>query len=59
MENRMKITDLLDRRSIQLNGNPKDKKEALDKMIDLMTASGKIPSLTVCRTKNRCIPHIS
>lgn len=38
----MKITDLLDRRSIQLNGNPKDKKEALDKMIDLMTASGKI-----------------
>lgn len=38
----MKITDLLDRRSIHLNGNPKDKKEALDKMIDLMTASGKI-----------------
>jgi len=38
----MRITDLLDKRSINLNGNVKSKKEALDAMIDLMAASGKI-----------------
>lgn len=38
----MKITDLLDKRSIDLNGTPHSKKEALDQMVDLMVRSGKI-----------------
>lgn len=38
----MRITDLLDDRSILLNGTPKTKQEALDQMIDLMLKSGKI-----------------
>lgn len=39
---RMRITDLLDKRSISLTGNPKTKSEALDQIIDLMVKSGKI-----------------
>jgi PTS system fructose-specific IIC component len=38
----MRITDLLDIRSISLNGAPKNKKEALDTIVALMTKSGKI-----------------
>lgn len=38
----MRITDLLDKRSIELNGTPSDKKEALDGVISLMMKSGKI-----------------
>ena len=38
----MRITDLLDKRSISLNETPKTKSEALDRIIDLMVASGKI-----------------
>lgn len=38
----MKITELLDRRSISLNGAPASKKEALDQMVALMVKSGKI-----------------
>lgn len=38
----MKITDLLDRRSIDVNGSAVSKEEALNKMIDLMCQSGKI-----------------
>ena len=38
----MRITDLLDKKSISLNAVPKTKKEALDQIIDLMVASGKI-----------------
>jgi PTS system fructose-specific IIC component len=38
----MRITDLLDRRSIDVNGSASSKKEALNKMIDLMCKSGKI-----------------
>lgn len=38
----MRITDLLDRRSISLTGTPKTKSEALDQIIDLMVKSGKI-----------------
>ncbi len=38
----MRITDLLDVRSISLQSSPKSKKEALDEAIALMTASGKI-----------------
>ncbi|WP_099466692.1 PTS fructose transporter subunit IIABC [Konateibacter massiliensis] len=38
----MRITDLLDRSSINLNGNVKSKSEALDAMVDLMAVSGNI-----------------
>lgn len=38
----MRITDLLDKRSISLDGAPKTKKEALDQMVALMVKSGKI-----------------
>ncbi len=38
----MRITDLLDRRSIALDAHPASKQEALDAVIDLMAASGKI-----------------
>lgn len=38
----MRITDLLDRKSIDLWAAPKDKKEALDHAVKLMTASGRI-----------------
>ena len=38
----MRITDLLDRRSIALDAKPASKKEALDTVIQLMIDSGKI-----------------
>lgn len=38
----MRITDLLDRRSISLDGAPKSKAEALDMMVALMGRSGKL-----------------
>ena len=38
----MKITDLLDKRSISLSGAPTSKSEALDQMVELMAKSGKI-----------------
>ena len=38
----MRITELLDARSIELNGVPKNKSEALDQVVTLMAKSGKI-----------------
>lgn len=38
----MRITDLLDVRSIALDGAPKSKTEALDQIVGLMTKSGRI-----------------
>jgi len=38
----MRITDLLDKRSISLTGTPASKQEALDQMVELMINSGKI-----------------
>ena len=38
----MKITDLLDRRSIEVNGSASSKEDAINKMVDLMCQSGKI-----------------
>ena len=38
----MRITDLLDKRSISLDGAPRNKQEALDMAIDLMKGSDKI-----------------
>ena len=38
----MRIIDLLDRKSIRLDGTASDKNDALDQMVELMAASGKI-----------------
>ena len=38
----MRITELLDKRSIRIDGAPKSKNEALDQMVELMAKSGKI-----------------
>lgn len=38
----MRITELLDKRSISLTGAPKSKSEALDQVVELMVKSGKI-----------------
>lgn len=38
----MKIIDLLDDKSIRLNAEVHNKKEALDTLVDLMDASGKL-----------------
>ncbi len=45
----MRITELLDKRSISLNGAPASKKEALDQMIALMEKSGKIRDVEAYR----------
>lgn len=38
----MRITDLIDKKSIELQGAPGNKKEALDQMVELMYAGGNI-----------------
>lgn len=38
----MRITELLDAKSIQLHGAPRSKQEALDQMVELMAAGGKL-----------------
>ena len=38
----MRITELLDKRSVDLNAAPKSKKEAMDMAVELMAASGKV-----------------
>ena len=45
----MRITDLLDSKSICLEGTPGSKNEALDQMVDLMARSGKIHDLEAYR----------
>ncbi len=45
----MRITELLDKRSICLDGAPGSKKEALDQMVDLMAKSGKIQDVEAYR----------
>lgn len=45
----MRITDLLDERSILLDGKVRSKKEALNKMVDLMEASGKLADVDTYR----------
>lgn len=45
----MRITDLLDERSIRLNGKADSKQDALDKMVELMEASGKISDVETYR----------
>ena len=38
----MRITELLDKKSISLNASPKTKKEAIDMSVELMAAAGKV-----------------
>ena len=45
----MKITDLLDPRSISLDAAPTSKSETLDKAVELMTASGKLSDVEAFR----------
>ena len=45
----MRITELLDKRSIRIDGAPKSKNEALDQMVELMAKSGKINELEAYR----------
>ena len=49
--NYMRITDLLNRRSIDLNGTPKTKNEALDQMIALMAKSGTLRDVDAYRAE--------
>lgn len=45
----MRITDLLDKRSISLHAAPKSKSEALDQAVELMAKSGKISDVEAYR----------
>ncbi len=45
----MRITDLLDKRSVNLNAAPTSKKEAMDMAVDLMAASGKVKDIEAYR----------
>lgn len=45
----MRITELMDKRSIRIDGAPKSKNEALDQMVELMAKSGKINDLEAYR----------
>ena len=45
----MRIVDLLDKRSILLNGTAKKKEDVLDQMVDLMKKSGKISDVETYR----------
>ena len=45
----MRITDLLDKRSVLLDAKPKSKNEALDQIVELMDRSGKIRDLEAYR----------
>ena len=47
----MRITDLLDKRSINLNAAPQIKSEALDMAVELMAKSGKIDDIESYRAK--------
>jgi PTS system fructose-specific IIC component len=46
---RMRITDLLDKKSISLNASPAGKSEALDMAVDLMAAGGKLNDVEAYR----------
>ena len=48
-EANMRITDLLDKNSINLNASPQNKKEALDQAVELMARSGKINDVEAYR----------
>ena len=45
----MRITDLLDKRSISLDAVPADKKATLDMAVELMAKSGTVPCTGLCK----------
>lgn len=47
----MKITDLLSKEGIELNGKPASKAEAIDQVVELMCATGKIRDKAAYREK--------
>ena len=47
----MRITDLLDKRSILLDASPKSKPETLDTAVELMAKSGKIKDIEAIKSK--------
>lgn len=47
----MKITDLLDRRAIDIHGQASSKEEAIEKMVELMCRSGKIKDKEAYKNK--------
>lgn len=47
----MRITDLLDKRSISMNAAPADKKETLDLAVELMAKSGKLSDVEKYRAQ--------
>lgn len=47
----MKITDLLSKEGIELNGKPASKAEAIDQVVELMCATGKIRDKAAYRAK--------
>ncbi len=47
----MRITDLIDKRSVSLDASPSSKSEALDTIVDLMCKSGKITDREAYRQK--------
>ena len=49
----MRITELLDKRSISLTAAPASKSEALDMAVDLMAAGGKIRDKEAYRKDDR------
>lgn len=51
MDYNMRITDLLDKRSISLNAAPADKKETLDLAVELMAKSGKLSDVEKYRAQ--------
>ena len=55
----MRITDLLDKRSINLNAAPKTKSEALDMAVELMAKSGKIDDIESYRAKAVSYTHLT
>ena len=50
----MRITDLLDKRSVMLGAAPSDKKQTLEQAISLMVQSGKIADEEAYRQQVFC-----
>lgn len=52
----MRITDLLDSRSVDVNGVASSKEDAINKMVELMCKSGKISDREEYRRRDRHSP---
>lgn len=51
----MRITDLLDKRSISLDAAPADKKATLDMAVELMAKSGKLMDVEQYRADRKSV----